>query len=162
MTTAGYLTVLDGGASGDIPVPGDYDGDGKTDVAIFRPSSGLWYVVRSTGGAMQALVGAPGDIPVPGDYDGDGKTDFAVFRPSTGVWFINYSSGATAQAFLNGGISTDIPVPGDYDGDGITDIAIYRAGVWYVINSSGGRTTFSWGTSTDVPLLRLLTSTTGP
>ena len=162
MTTAGYLTVLGGGAPGDVPVPGDYDGDGKTDVAIWRPSSGLWYVVKSSGGAMQTVWGAPGDIPVPGDYDGDGKTDFAFFRPSTGAWFITYSSGANAQAFLNGGISTDVPVPGDYDGDGITDLAIFRSGIWYVINSSGGRQQRSWGTSTDVPAQRILTSTSGP
>jgi len=73
------------GTSGDIAVPGDYNGDGKAEVAVFRPSEGVWYV---QGGATTAY-GTSGDVPVPGDYNGDGSTDVAVFRPSTGAWYVN-------------------------------------------------------------------------
>jgi hypothetical protein len=119
---------------------GDYDGDGDTDVAVFRPSNGYWFVQ----GGITTGWGTNGDIPVPGDYDGDGDTDIAVFRPSTGVWFVN--GGAITAWGTNG----DIPVPGDYDGDGDTDIAVFRpsTGVWFV----NGGPTIAWGTSGDIPV----------
>ncbi len=122
------------------PDPADFDGNGTTDVAVFRPSTDTWFV---RGGATVAF-GASGDIPVPGDYDGNGTVDMAVFRPSTGTWLIR--RGATTTW----GTSGDVPVPGDYDGNGTTELAVFRpsTGTWYV---QGGATT-TWGTSGDVPV----------
>ncbi len=129
----------------------DFDGDGKTDLAVFRPATGTWFL-RALGGDRFVAFGTNGDIPVPADYDGDGKTDVATYRPSTGTWFISRSSGGDqARPF---GVSTDLPVPGDYDGDGLADIAVYRPsnGGWFIRRATGMETFTAFGTSTDIPV----------
>lgn len=111
----------------DIPAPGDFDGDGKTDFSIFRPSTGEWYAIRSSDlNWAYVLWGQSGDIPVPADYDGDGKTDVAVYRPSNGTWYILFSSNNAILSHQFGS-STDIPFPADLDGDGKADLSYFTA-----------------------------------
>ena len=78
----------------DVPIPADYDGDGKADLAIYRPTTGQWVILKSTGGRQAGAVRAPAvDVPVPADYDGDGKADIAIYRPTTAQWIILQSTG---------------------------------------------------------------------
>jgi hypothetical protein len=117
----------------DIPVPADYDGDGKTDIAVYR--NGDWFIHRSSDGGMTWVPwGSAGHMPVPADYDGDGKADIAVYRD--GIWFIIGSSDGAPLSVRWGGLRQDIPVPGDFDGDGKADVAIYRDGMWVYFPSS--------------------------
>lgn len=118
---------------------GDNDGDGKTDLWIFRPSDGNHWIGHSGGTTAVALWGISEDIPVPGDYDNDSKTDIAVWRPSNGIFYIINSSNLTFTG-LQWGISTDIPVVGDYNGDGRSDAAVWRSSTttWYVLYGGGG------------------------
>jgi hypothetical protein len=138
--TGSAQTTEDWGTSGDVPVPGDYDGDGKTDFSVFRPSSGQWYVLNS--GDHSSSVWAWGistDRLAQADYDGDGKTDRAVWRASDGTWYIVRSSDGS-MVFQNYGLSGDTPAPADYDGDTRADIAVWRPQntTFYSINSSNG------------------------
>jgi bacillolysin len=150
--TSGTYTIAAVGSGTSGPplshLHSDFDGDGKSDIAVFRPSTGQWFIKNS--GSQTDLVftwGGFGDIPVPGDYDGDGKSDIAVFRPSTTQWFIKNSGSQTDLVYAWGGFG-DIPVPGDYDGDGRSDIAVYRrsTGQWFIVNS-GSQTgvVYTWG-----------------
>jgi Tol biopolymer transport system component len=133
----------------------DFDGDGRTDFSVFRPSDGTWYILHSGSNTFRAQqFGTNGDRIVPGDYDGDGRTDFAVFRQvsNNGIWYILQSSDNAFRAF-HWGFNTDKPVPGDYDGDGRTDIAVYRDGAWYIMQSSNGSFSYQqFGLSSDIPV----------
>lgn len=96
------------GLAGDIPTPGDYDGDGRDDPAVFRPSTGVWYLLRSTAGFSAVQFGVSTDKALAGDFDADGKSDIAVWRPSTGIWYLLRSElGFTAY---NWGQNGDVPI----------------------------------------------------
>ena len=123
-------------------MPGDWDGDGTVDRAVYRPSSGRWYLHGFTG---SIAFGSNGDVPVPEDFDVDVGTEITVYRPSTGRWYLLGLSGSIAL-----GQAGDIPVPADYEGDGIAELAVFRpsTGQWII----GGYDPISFGTSGDVPV----------
>ncbi len=140
----------------DRPVPQDYDGDGRADIAVFRHAGGVWYILQSSDNAVRSEQFGAGnfvDQPRPGDFDGDGKADLAVWRQATGAWYIQQSAaGFRAQQF---GLSGDVPVRGDYDGDGKSDIAVWRpsSGTWYIYLSSNGLVrSEQFGQTDDVPV----------
>ncbi|HQU84652.1 MAG TPA: M36 family metallopeptidase [Pyrinomonadaceae bacterium] len=130
--------------------PPSFDGDLMTDVSVFRPSDGNWYMNRSSGGFTAINWGIAADKPIPGDYDGDQKTDTAVFR--NGNWLILNSSNNTFSN-INWGLSSDILVQGDYDGDYRTDPAVFRDGAWFIRNSANGNVrVINFGQSGDRPV----------
>jgi hypothetical protein len=148
---SGTVTYVKWGTTGDRPINGDIDGDGKTDAIVFRPSTAVWYMSLSSRGTARTDVwGLASDQFVAADYDGDGKTDLAVFR--SGVWYIKQSS--TGQpVYYQWGLAGDKLVPADYDGDGRTDPAVYRNGTWYMfLSDSGTVRTRNYGLGTDVPV----------
>lgn len=132
----------------------DYDGDGKSDLSIFRPSTGVWWILNSgtPGSFTAAAFGISTDKITPADYDGDRKTDISVYRD--GVWYI-YQSLSNTVRIEGWGTPTDTAVPGDYDGDGRADLAVYRAaeGNWYVRPSiSNGYQVTTFGLPSDKPV----------
>lgn len=148
-SAGGSLRATQWGMANDRLVAADYDGDGKTDFAVYR--GGTWYILNSSNGSFTGVsFGLATDIPQPGDYDGDGKADMAVYRPSEGTWYLLMSrDGFAAFRF---GLPSDIPVAGDYDGDGRMDAAVYRGGVWYINGSTSGFQAYSFGMATDLPV----------
>jgi hypothetical protein len=133
----------------------DFDGDSKTDISIFRPSNGQWWINRSSTGQTTALqFGASTDKTVPADFSGDGKTDLAIYRPSTGEWFILRSEDNSFYSFPFG-TSGDIPLVGDFDGDGKSDPTVFRPSTreWFVSKSTGGYLIVTFGLSGDQPVL---------
>ncbi len=131
----------------------DFDGDARTDISIFRPSSGQWWLNRSTAGLIVHTFGNSADNLAPADFTGDGKTDVAIFRPSDGSWYVLRSEDSTFYSFPFG-TSGDIPVPADYDGDAKADAAVFRpsSATWFIQRSSGGTTIAGFGSSTDFPV----------
>ena len=129
----------------------DFDGDDSSDLSTFRPTTGVWNIMRSSGGLTNIQFGANGDDLAPADYDGDTKVDTAVFRNGSWYW-LNSSNGA-----FNGvqfGQAGDIPQPGYYDADNKADIAVFRPsnGGWYILGSTSGFRSEQFGTVGDKPV----------
>jgi glucose/arabinose dehydrogenase len=131
----------------------DFDGDFKTDISVFRPSTGAWYITNSSNSSFTILNwGSPGDVPAPDDYNGDNISDIAIYRPSSGGWYI-LNSGGTVNIY-NWGLPGDIPAVGDFDGDAKADVTVFRPsnGTWYIQRSSDGAPVFvNFGLSGDKP-----------
>lgn len=137
-----YTIGLTGPSGGGGYTPGDYNGDGTADIAIFRPSTGLWAVRNYT----RTHFGDSGDVPVPADYDGDCRANIAVFRSSSRLWAIQ------SLTRFYWGAQDSVPHPADYNGDGICDIAIFKesTGGWMI----RGLTRVYFGRSGDIPVVR--------
>jgi hypothetical protein len=139
-------TAIPGGA------PFDFDGDGRSDISVFRQTNGVWYLNRSTAGFTSFQFGITGDKAVASDYDGDGRADAAVYR--AGVWYRLRSMTNTMDT-IGFGLPGDLPVPSDFDGDGKSDVVVFRPsnGVWYSLASSNGAfASTRFGLAGDVPV----------
>ncbi len=136
---------------GDFKSPFDYDGDGKTDLSVFRTSNATWYLLNSSNGSLSATTfGLASDKIAPADYDGDGRADIAVFRD--GNWYLLQSTASFSG--ISFGSPGDKPQPADYDGDGKADVAVFRPsnGTWYLLRSRDGFTAVNFGISSDRPV----------
>jgi hypothetical protein len=155
------------GAAGDTPIQNsDFDGDGRADMAVWRPSTGMWCVLTSSSGFNSYFTrqwGAPGDVPIQNsDFDGDGKADMVTWRPSSGQWSVLTSSSGFTYGTNYGncivrqwGAPGDVPIQNsDFDGDGKADMVTWRPsnGQWSVLTSSSGFTSNivrQWGGAGD-------------
>ncbi len=134
----------------------DFDGDFRTDVSVFRPSTGVWYSYNSSNGTVRIQqFGSNGDVPATEDYDGDNITDVGVYRPSQNTWYYYRSSDATV-AVIPFGSAGDIPAQGDFDGDAKADVAIFRpsTGTWWIRRTTnpGNFQAIQFGSNGDIPV----------
>jgi hypothetical protein len=155
---SGTVRIEQFGLDTDFVAPGDYDGDGRFDLAAFREQTdgqGTFYVQRSAAGFTAVNFGLGSDLVVPGDYDGDGKTDFAVVRQGAPyTWYVLRSSNLSFFA-VELGTKPHYLAQNDYDGDGRTDVAVYDPinGIFYVLRSTNGALMqTSFGQTGDYPI----------
>lgn len=142
-STQGFMSIP-WGLPNDQLVPEDYDGDGRTDAAVYR--DGAWHILGSSKGYIFVQWGSGADIPVPADFTGDGHSEIAIFRD--GLWWI-YDLSTDSSYVVNWGLAGDKPVPMDYDADGMADQAVVRDGTWHLYQSRLGPAGRQWGLASD-------------
>ncbi len=135
------------GAQGMEAVPGDYNADRHSDIALYDASAGLWAIRTLSGAPIADSIawGGPGMTAVPGDYDGDGVWDIALYSEAFGAWYIRTVTGSVLAWNIPWGGPGMSPVPGDYDGDGVWDLAVYNEslGQWNIVTMAGEA--LAWG-----------------
>jgi hypothetical protein len=142
-------TTVRWGLNGDIPVSGDWNGDGLYDVGVFRPSMHRFYLKNGTKNTT-VTWGLNGDIPVSGDWNGDGLYDVGVFRPSAHLFLLKNGTRNTTSSW---GRSTDIPVTGDWNGDGLYNVGVFRPSTHtFLLRNGSNLGIINWGLSTDIPV----------
>jgi hypothetical protein len=143
------------GQPGDVPVVGDWTGNGQTRIGLFRPSTRKWYLDINDSGHLDSCkiidvcsgrFGLSGDLPVVGDWTGSGKTRIGVFRPSTGKWILDLDGNRQIgkctmdRCISSFGLPGDLPVVGDWSGDGTDKIGVFRPSTreWFLdLNGNG-------------------------
>jgi PKD repeat protein len=161
-------TSLSWGLPGDIPIVGDWNGDGKDDIGIFRSSNGMWSLDSNGNFAWEVTDvslswGLPNDNPVIGDWNGDKKDDIGIFRSSNGMWSLDSNGNNVwdvSDTTLSWGLPGDIPIVGDWNGDGKDDVGIFRpsSGMWS-LDSNGdliwevSDASLCWGLTNDLPVI---------
>lgn len=145
------------GTAGDVPVAGDWDGDGVDSVGIFR--NGIFYLrnANTPGNAdLEIGFGQAGDLPVAGDWDGDGDDTIGIYRD--GIYYLrnDNSPGDPDLTFSLGGVG-DVPIAGDWDGDGTDTTGVFRPTNGFIYmkleNTSGfAEIEFFYGIAGDQPV----------
>ncbi len=151
-----------GGVAGDIPITGDWNGDGRTKVGVYRPSNGLFILDSNgnqqfdAGDAVYNLgVGTQaGDVPVVGDWNGDGRTKVGLFRQGF-FWILDYNGNGVFEQGIDttyafGGAVGDVPVVGDWTGTGTTKIGLVRQGFYWILDANGNGTFDGTGVGQDL------------
>lgn len=154
----GYIDeVVTYGKATDLPIVGDWDGDGIADIGVYRRADRTFYldIDRDEITDRRIVYGAAGDIPLSGDWNGDGISDISVYRPSRLSFYLDFNQDGRSEVIIVYGTSGDVPVVGDWDGDRKADIGMYRSSrsTFFLDFDENGRSEIrtAYGTSGDIP-----------